>query len=101
MAPPLPRKSRPGAPRYPALARPVLAGVSAALLGAAALAGCGRSDTYEFGDDAEQVRAKPQDSGTQPQDSGPRAPDASRPDPSDFFGGGAPAPLLGPDGGWQ
>lgn len=87
-------------PCYPSLAkpraRPVLAGVKAALLGVAALGtGCGMG-SFDPRDELEYLTTPPSqqqvadvvqqviDGGTKPADAGP--------DQSDFFGGGAPAP---------
>ncbi|MHB8872307.1 MAG: hypothetical protein ACYC8T_01345 [Myxococcaceae bacterium] len=81
-----PRQRTPQAPKYPRLA--------AALLGAAALAGCGLEESLNF-----QRLTSPEgvDAGRQVQDSGPTQAD-------NFLGGAAPPDYEdtwypGPDGG--
>lgn len=81
----LPTSRPPVRPRYPSPERaPRRLGLSAMLLGAAALTGCGRSGMLDEAEETHPVA--PIEQRQVATDAG--QPDASTPDASDFFGGG-------------
>jgi len=101
------RRSKSSAPQYPRRGRTVLAGLGAAFLGAASLAGCGFDAVDEMGYHPEAAEQAVPDAGKPippivvvppPVDAGHDAGQEPEPDAGDFFAGGAPYPYF-PDAG--